>query len=106
MSETFMEQLLDGRAFLDEVDDWVDEWHDGDSGDRLSAFLGMTEEEYALWVEKPSALRLIAAARERNERVEDLLEHFDELTVAARGADPREVEAIRRWLRETGRLTG
>jgi hypothetical protein len=48
---------------------------------------------------------LIAAAHERGEPGEQLVERFDELTLAARGADPNEVDAIRRWLRETGRLT-
>lgn len=39
----------------DYVDDLVDTWHTSDkSEDSLAEFLGMTAEQYKLWVEKPS----------------------------------------------------
>ncbi len=34
-----------------DIDDKIDEWHKGDSNLPLHEFLGMTEEEYAKWVE-------------------------------------------------------
>ena len=36
-----------------EIDDLIDEWHDGDDSRDLNEFLGMTHEEYTTWVERP-----------------------------------------------------
>ena len=38
------------EATWDQVDDWIDKWHDGDSKLGLHEFLGMTQDEYALFV--------------------------------------------------------
>jgi hypothetical protein len=34
-----------------QLEDLVDKWHDSDTGLSLHEFLGMTEEEYSVWVE-------------------------------------------------------
>jgi len=57
-----------------------------------------------LWVERPSALRMILAAREQNLPVQEFVADFDELAVAARGLSSTDVHAVERWLQETGRL--
>ena len=36
-----------------EIDDLVDQWHDGDYKVTLSEFLGMTNEEYSQWLFEP-----------------------------------------------------
>lgn len=53
---TFMDEFLTGNVTADEVDDWVDEWHDGGTNVPLSEFLGLNQEEYNRWVMKPNAL--------------------------------------------------
>jgi hypothetical protein len=103
---TFIDLCLSGEVVMDEIDDLVDEWHqDGGSTESLHAFLGMTAEEYALWVEKPGSLRLILAAREEGAPLYEAIERFAELEpVAARAADPEAAMVVLKWLRKTGRI--
>ncbi len=37
-----------------DLDDLIDQWHDGDDPRPLHEFLGMTHDEYATWVEQRS----------------------------------------------------
>lgn len=65
---TFIDACFAGQALLDDVDDWVDAWHDAGGRPRgtaesLKSYLGFNDFEYSLWAEKPSMLRLIVAAR-------------------------------------------
>jgi len=49
---TFMDEYLAGRATQDDIDDWIEEWHQGDSGLEAHEFLGLTWPEYSRWVER------------------------------------------------------
>ena len=60
----FIEFCLAGKALVDDVYAFIDEWHSSDSQLQLSQYLGMTAEEYALWLEKPESLRFIVYAHE------------------------------------------
>ena len=62
-SVAYLELLADGQALLEEVDDYVDLWHESESGKSLSEFLGMTDAEYALWAQEPDMLAHIVRAR-------------------------------------------
>jgi hypothetical protein len=105
MPHTYMDRLLSGSALLEEAEDYVGAWHSSDSHDDLHSFLGMSWDEYSLWVEKPKALRLIVAARERSRPVVELMQHEHDYALAARGGlSTDEVREMRAWLRETGRL--
>lgn len=105
MSDTLMERLLTGSAFLDDIDDWVDRWHDDDTAAQIWEYLGLTRDEYALWVERPESLRFIVAAHERREPVEQVLAAYENRQlVAARAEDAQAAHAIESWLRRTGRL--
>jgi hypothetical protein len=105
--DTFIQLCLRGEVVQDEIDDFVDRWHDDETDHRpIHKFLGMTKEEYNLWVEQPGALRLILAAREEGD--EDLyaaIERYAEMEpVAARAADPEAARVVLGWLRQTGRI--
>jgi hypothetical protein len=104
MSETYMDQVLEGEALWTDIDDYVARWHEEQPGLELHDFLGMTWDEYALWAEQPRALRLIIAARQRDEPVVELVQRTEEHAVAARGLSDRDVRVVRSWLQETGRL--
>ena len=104
MSSGFVDEVLAGDALWTEVDDWVDRWHEADGPGELHEFLGMTWPEYQLWVEQPSALRVILGARERAEPIETFLEEADEYAFAARGLTTEQRDLVRQWLRRTGRL--
>jgi len=55
---TFIDLCLSGRAFVDEIDDYVDRWHKGGTGLPLHEFLGLTRPEYSLWSEKHRILEV------------------------------------------------
>lgn len=48
---TFMYQYLTGSMPIETIDDFIDEWHKGNpDGQKLHEFLGMTEEQYSIWI--------------------------------------------------------
>ena len=54
--KSFIELCIGGDVSPSDIDRFVREWHEGDSEKSLAEYLGMTDEEYASWVEKPDAL--------------------------------------------------
>jgi hypothetical protein len=109
--DTFVDRALSGEASLDDIDDYVDTWHDDAAEKReLHDYLGLTRDEYGLWVEQPSSLRFILFSRRHDEDLPEVLDRFaaDEALagepVAARAASREEAQAVRSWLVETGRL--
>jgi hypothetical protein len=68
MNSSFIEKCINGEAFLNEIDDYIDEWHDSDSANALELheFLGMSWKEYSLWAIKPSLLAEIVNERKRD----------------------------------------
>jgi hypothetical protein len=105
---SFMHRVLQGDAVLDEIEDYLEAWHDEEETDlSVAEYLGMTQEEYDLWAEKPASLRLILAAREEHQPLYATIERFAELEpVAARAADPEAARVVWQWLRDTGRIKG
>lgn len=61
----FIQQVLNGIATLEDIDDHIDQWHDLPiaSAMPLAAWLGMTEWEYAAFVKSNANLPSIVAAR-------------------------------------------
>ena len=95
-SATFVDACLTGRALAEDIDDWVDRWHDANGcpqghAQSLDEFLGMTPSEGALWAEKPEALRFVVAAHRYGRSVDDILRGRDEYALAARGG------VVRSW---------
>lgn len=62
-NRTFIDSCLAGDASPEDIDDWIDRWHSSETGDSLNTFLGFTQDEGALFVERPGSLRSIIAAR-------------------------------------------
>ncbi|MEW6237245.1 MAG: hypothetical protein AB1656_17820 [Candidatus Omnitrophota bacterium] len=74
LSETFIEKCLKGSALLDEIDDYIDAWREDESGEEeLYEFLGMTKEEYSLWVTDPDVLPFIVMARKQQVDIAHIL---------------------------------
>lgn len=96
----FIQLALEGYVLLDEIDDFVDRWHESASSVNLSEFLGMTEEEYSLWVAHPDNISIIIAARKERksvlEAVNDNLRHAQRL--AARTDDLGKLATLKRWI--------
>ncbi len=62
----FIEMCIAGTARPDQVDDYVDHWHDGPEpcqGVELREFLGMSKQEYADWACARMTVEQIIEAR-------------------------------------------
>lgn len=57
----FIELCRQGKVSPDELDDYVDAWHDSDSALPLHEYLGMTQEEYARVLTSSDVCRSIEA---------------------------------------------
>lgn len=102
---SFVEDLLAGDALLEDIDEYVNRWHetpdDAPGGDlALHDFLGLTWREYQTVTERPHYLRFVVDARRRNS---DLEHDFSEVLIAARG-DSADARAVYEYLRSVGRL--
>ena len=64
MAKTFMEKYLLGEVEAEDVDDFVDEWHEGEYTTSLAEFLGLSDDEYWRWVKDANVLPAIRAAQE------------------------------------------
>lgn len=61
--KTFVGLILAGHLKPDQIDDWVEAWHNSETSDNVSLpeSLGMTRDEYASWAQNPDALTEILA---------------------------------------------
>ena len=64
-NSSFFELYCSGKALPEDIDDFIDLWHKGKAGEGLSLheYLGMTWEEYSIWVQSADALPRILKAR-------------------------------------------
>lgn len=95
---------LSGEVFDFEIDDFVEQWHDGIAGkdQELHEFLGMSWEEYSLWSTTPSILPFIIKAHRENSTL-DSTQNFDSLAMAARARNAEEARKIELWLKKIGK---
>lgn len=98
----FIQSCLEGNSFLDEVDDFVEEWHKSDSKLQLHEYLGMTQEEYSFWLTNQDMLALIIAARRNGVHYSMLV--MDEYQMAARAESTEKARRLKDWLISQGLL--
>jgi hypothetical protein len=104
MNITFIDKCISGDAFLDEVDDYIDAWHDDTSEDaELHEYLGMTWQEYSLWITNPSILGTIVETRRKGLSLESSPpQEIQALAVSA--SSPKEAGRVMSWLKRIGKL--
>lgn len=104
MDMTFIDKCISGDAFLDEVDDYIDAWHDTDIPEdiELHEYLGMTWKEYSLWVTNPSILGVIVDVRRKDSSLEDLPSQ-EVKALAARASSQEEAQRVMNWLKNLGK---
>lgn len=102
----FIAACVKGHAHLGKIDDYIDAWHDGTAGgeQELHEFLGMSRQEYALWVERPEVLPFIVIAHRSGKSVEDVIVEAERQPMAARAANATEARQLHDWLLATHRL--
>lgn len=102
----FIDACINGDALYDEIDDYIDEWHDGDYTEDMYEFLGMTKIEYRLWVENDNILKYIIKAHMENKDIQDVLvsEYYGAQKLVARTKSPEEAKFIYNWLKKNGKI--
>ena len=96
----FIQNCLTGDALPDEIDDCIDQWHDGSSELPLHTYLGMSWDEYATWIESPNSLVYIIAAHKYNISYSEAVSRA--AAMAARSSSINKLPEIERWLDKQG----
>lgn len=68
----FIQDCINGDALMSDIDNYIEDWHTGDSIIPLHEFLGMNSEEYSHFVQDESNLAKIIANRIENERLAEV----------------------------------
>ncbi len=102
--KTYIELCLEGLADLTDIDDYIEKWHLSDLNVPIHDYLGMTRDEYALWVEKPEALRFILFSHRYGFSLKEAITQMEDWPLAARAVDANELDAVMKWLRRTGEI--
>ena len=77
-SQKFVDLYLGGDALPEEIDDFVDQWHESNSNETRAESLGFSAEEYAEWVEHPQSLTIILFARKHRVPFREMLMFADQ----------------------------
>lgn len=59
----FIEKCLSREAAPEDIDDFIDQWHENPGHQALHEFLGMTRDDYARWIADASVLPAIINSR-------------------------------------------
>ncbi len=102
MSENFVSKCISADAIIDEIYDYIDKWHDEDTNLQVYEYLGMTKDEYYLWLKDEYVLKFIIEAHRLNR---DVTEYLNEESLVARASNPEEAKKIYEWLKTTGDIT-
>ncbi|MFA6201636.1 MAG: hypothetical protein WC710_00445 [Gallionella sp.] len=98
----FVTYCLSGEALLDDIDDYVDAWHETKGEIPLHRYLGMSKSEYALWVTDPDVLPFIISAHREGREIGELLDELNTFPLAARADGPEKAKQLMRWLKKEG----
>lgn len=60
---TFADRFLAGEVSIDDIDDYIDAWHDGTGPTPLYHYLGLSWDEYCAWVQDHASLAPALKAR-------------------------------------------
>ena len=103
-SPTFIDLALNGQAVADEIEDFIELWHDGTGPEPLHEFLGMTREEYSLWLNNADNLSLILSARHRHQPLLDAVNdnYLSALQNVGGAERVARTTQLRSWLRQMG----
>jgi hypothetical protein len=100
-SLSFLDLYSDGKVTAEHIDDFIDAWHESDDSEQrpLSEFLGMTEDEYSVWLASHRVLPLLVAARRDGRSVAAVVQqHLADLQHAAAPADETAIYVLSHWL--------
>jgi hypothetical protein len=93
----------------DAIHDFIDDWHNSGEEEmrELWQFLGMTQDEYSVWVMDARALPLLRDARETQETlVLAVARYLDELRARNAPADRAATHALSHWMAHRSSSSG
>ena len=94
----FIKKCISGDAVLGDIDNYIDQWHEGDSDLPLHEYLGMTKREYALFIEDETYLAYIVTAHKQHDDIRNIIQN--QIHMAARSANHAKSARIEKWLKE------
>ncbi|WMX57434.1 hypothetical protein [Peribacillus sp. R9-11] len=102
---TFMDACVQGEALLEDIDEYIEEWHESETEEEIYDFLGMTLEEYGIWVENDFMLKTIFYSREIGKPIIEVIKESDVQKLVARAETPEEAAQVKVWLKKKGWLS-
>jgi hypothetical protein len=102
--KTFIELAMNGEAVADEIEDFIENWHESSDERPLYTYLGMTRDEYSLWLNNADNLSLILSARHRGQPLIDAVNDNYLAAQVNTGGTERTARAseLRDWLGQFG----
>lgn len=101
---SFIDLCLSGDVLEDEIDEFVDSWHEDEDTDiELHEYLGMNWDEYSLWATKPSVLPFILSARKNGIAFDAEIDQ-ERLALAARAETVEKASKMESWLKLIGKI--
>ena len=97
----FFDRYCEGRVDEDTISDGIEAWHDsGDEEQRdLPEFLGMTDDEYAIWAMDGRSLPMLAEARRTGRNLRDAVaEHLAAMQANPTREDGTAIYALTHWV--------
>jgi hypothetical protein len=103
--KTFLEQYMNGEVLAEDIDDFVDAWHQNSGEKEIFEYLGMTRDEYSIWLRAPDVLPYIARARRNNiDLTTELHASVVDMPIAARSSDQLKIKRLLQWLEQRGKI--
>ena len=96
----FIEKCLAHKARPGDIDDYIERWHQNPGEQSLHEFLGMTRNEYALWIANAAILPTLLSIRSKHQSMDQLLAEFNhQLPAAVKSTSPSGAMALMKWLK-------
>ena len=103
-NKTFLQACLDGDVLLEEIDEYINNWHKEKTDLSIYKYLGLSKKEYDRWLENPLFLKLIIFSHKQDTPLSSIEKWDEGELVAARAASQEEAHIMINWLKNTGRL--
>ncbi|HEY1932315.1 MAG TPA: hypothetical protein VGG99_09910 [Acetobacteraceae bacterium] len=102
LAPTFLDLYSRGEVAADRISDFIGEWHESDDTEErsLAAYLGLTDEEYDVWLMDTDTLPVLLSARRTGRHLHDVVaDYLADLQRKARPEDRSSIYALGHWLR-------
>lgn len=95
-STNFIELCLAGKAYAQEIDDYVQQWHESEESKSLQEYLGFTDSEYAEWLKDDACLTRILFERKTGHALPSGEKSF---ALAARASGFANQSEVLQWIK-------